>query len=198
MLYVLLVTLLKTFFNNLQGYLPGFYVGIFLPDIIGRVRQQFYACIIVSRLYAIWAGISSSSAHTSTAGLMVIFTISQFVLNAGPNCTTFLIPAEVFPTRVRGMSHGISAAAGKCGAVLTAFAFGSAENVMGLDGVLGLFSGVMFLTALVTLLIPETKGRTLEEIEADVIYGNAVTSTVDSPANSVTKVSTNFKGVQTV
>lgn len=42
-------------------------------------------------------------------------------------------------------------------------------------GVLGILSGVIFLTALLTLMIPETKGKTLEEIESGVIYGRAVT-----------------------
>ncbi|KKK12546.1 hypothetical protein P175DRAFT_0525229 [Aspergillus ochraceoroseus IBT 24754] len=167
----------KTAIGNLivqaAGYLPGFYVGIFLPDYIGRVRQQFYSSIITCILYAIWAGISAPSAHTSTAGLMVIFTIGQFVICAGPNVTTFLIPAEVFPTRVRGTAHGISAAAGKCGAILTAFAFGTVEDAIGLSGILGLFSGIMFLTALITLMIPETKGQTLAEIEGCGLPGGS-------------------------
>ena len=89
----------------------------------------------------------------------------------GPNTTTFLIPVEVFPTRVRGTAHGIAAASGKAGAVVTAFAFGSLTDSIGLRGVLGLLSGVMALTALVTLMIPETKGRSLEEIEHGIIYG---------------------------
>ena len=123
-------------------------------------------------MYAIWAGISSPSAHTSTAGLMVVFAISQFLLTVGPNLTTFLLPAEVFPTHVRGTAHGISAAAGKCGAILTSFAFGSVEDSIGLDGVLGLFSGIMLLTALITLWIPETKDHTLEGIEGGDLYRN--------------------------
>lgn len=167
-------TLYNTAVGNIiiqaAGYLPGFYVGIFLPDCIGRVRQQFWTCIVVCILYAIWAGISTQSAHPPTAGLMIIFALSQFFLTVGPNCTTFLIPAEVFPTRVRGTAHGISAAAGKCGAIITAFAFGTVEDTIGLEGVLGLFSGIMLLTALVTLLIPETKNRSLEGIENDELY----------------------------
>ncbi|KAJ5646484.1 hypothetical protein N7490_002856 [Penicillium lividum] len=154
------------------GYVPGFYVGIFLPDRIGRVRQQLYTCGAVCILYAIWAGISSPGAHTSTGGLMAIFTISQFIITTGPNTTTFLIPAEVFPTRVRGTAHGISAAAGKCGAIITAFAFGTVEDAIGLSGVLGLFSGVMLLTTLVTFLIPETRNHTLEGIERGDLYDN--------------------------
>lgn len=118
------------------------------------------------------------------------------MLNAGPNCTTFLIPAEVFPTRVRGTAHGMSAAAGKCGAVLTAFAFGSVEAAIGLDGILGLFSGIMALTALVTLLIPETKGLSLEDIEGEVLYGGSVTEAESFTAGSLTKVDIDAKDAQ--
>lgn len=126
-----------------------------------------------------------------------MFTLSQFTLNIGPNATTFLIPAEVFPTRVRGTAHGISAAAGKCGAVLTAFAFGSVEDAIGLSGVLGIFSGVMALTALVTLWIPETKARTLAEIESDVLYSTPTvggdSSADESPVSSAYKVDVQAK-----
>ncbi|KAJ5500022.1 hypothetical protein N7453_009073 [Penicillium expansum] len=145
-------TLYNTAVGNIiiqaAGYLPGFYVGIFLPDRIGRHTERThpdswlddYLCLIA------------------------------VLLTVGPNCTTFLIPTEVFPTRVRGTAHGISAAAGKCGAILTAFAFGTVEDAIGLEGVLGLFSGIMLLTALVTLLIPETKNYTLEGIENGELY----------------------------
>ncbi|KAJ5863923.1 uncharacterized protein N7529_005839 [Penicillium soppii] len=185
-------TLYNTAIGNIivqaAGYLPGFYVGIFLPDRIGRVRQQFWTCIMVCILYAIWAGISVQSVHTPTAGLMVIFALSQFLLTVGPNCTTFLIPAEVFPTRVRGTAHGISAAAGKSGAILTAFAFGTVEDAISLEGVLGLFSGVMLMTALVTLMIPETRGYTLESIERDALYGERDPAPESSYSGSVTVV----------
>ena len=102
---------------------------------------------------------------------MAIFTISQLILNSGPNVTTFLLPAEIFPTRVRGTAHGIAAATGKAGAVLTAFAFGTVTDAIGVAGVLGLFSGLMALCAALTLLIPEPKGSTLHDVETDVLYG---------------------------
>ncbi|KIW97786.1 uncharacterized protein Z519_01370 [Cladophialophora bantiana CBS 173.52] len=161
------------------GYLPGYYIGIFLPDWVGRVKQQFYCSVVVAVLYAIWAGVSN---HSSTAGLVTLFTLSQLFLNMGPNCTTFLMPVEVFPTRVRGTAHGIAAASGKAGAVVTAFSFGSLTDAIGLPAVLGILAGIMSLTALCTLLIPETKGRTLDEIEQGVIYG--VKGSTDSVTSS--------------
>lgn len=159
-----------------QGYLPGFYIGIFLPDLVGRVSQQFWCSVGVVILYAIWASVSN---HTSTGGLVTIFTLSQLVLNMGPNVSTFLLPVEVFPTRVRGTAHGIAAASGKAGAIVTSFAFGSLTDAIGLPGVLGFLAGIMALCAAVTLLIPETKGRTIDEIERGVFYGkdNSVLTT---------------------
>ncbi|KAJ6095554.1 hypothetical protein N7486_006300 [Penicillium sp. IBT 16267x] len=58
-------TLYKTAIGNIivqtAGYLPGFYVGIFLPDRIGRVRQQLYSCGIQSSdTWVFWV-------HASTA-----------------------------------------------------------------------------------------------------------------------------------
>ena len=130
-------------------------------------------------IYAIWAGVSN---RASTGGLMTLFTISQLVLNAGPNVTTILYPVELFPTRVRASAHGIAAASGKCGAVLTAFAFGTINDKIGLRGILGLFAGIMALAALITLMIPETKGKTLEDLEGEVLYGGGGRSVASSVA----------------
>jgi PHS family inorganic phosphate transporter-like MFS transporter len=157
--------------DTLQGNLPSVYLGIFLPDLIGRRQLQFWSTIIAAILYAVWAGVSETA---SPGGLITLFTLSQFALGAGPNVTTFLFPVELFPTRVRGTAHGISAASGKIGAVLTSFAFGTLVQNLGLRGALGLFSGLMALVALLTLLIPETKGKSLEDIEADVLYGTKI------------------------
>ncbi|OCT46997.1 putative inorganic phosphate transporter [Cladophialophora carrionii] len=164
------------------GYLPGYYIGIFLPDWIGRVRQQFYCSAVVAGLYAIWAGVLTDSS-TSTGGLIAIFTLAQLFLNMGPNCTTFLLPVEVFPTRVRGTAHGIAAASGKAGAIVTAFSFAQLTDAIGLSAVLGILAGIMALCAACTLLIPETKGRTLDEIEHGILYGESRSPGVSSDSD---------------
>jgi PHS family inorganic phosphate transporter-like MFS transporter len=144
---------------------------------------MIYSSLATAALYAIWAGVNDTA---RPGGLIALFALSQFTLNFGPTVTTFLLPVELFPTRVRGTAHGISAASGKCGAVLTAFAFGTINQTLGLRGALGLFAGVMVLVAATGLLIPETKGMTLEQIEAGVLYGDVMeeaSSTTDSIAN---------------
>lgn len=50
----------------------------------------------------------------------MIYFLDSFFNQFSPNCTTFLIAAEVFPTPIRGTAHGLAAAAGKLGALVIA------------------------------------------------------------------------------
>ncbi|KAG6429111.1 hypothetical protein SASPL_107150 [Salvia splendens] len=56
-------------------------------------------------------------------GFVVMYSLTFFFANFGPNATTFAVPAEIFPARFRSTCHGISAAAGKFGAIIGAFGF---------------------------------------------------------------------------
>ena len=63
---------------------------------------------------------------------------------------------------MRGFAHGISAAAGKLGAILSALLFNylSGPDHLGLANVLWIFFGCNILGAIITyFLIPETKSR---------------------------------------
>lgn len=91
----------------------------------------------------------------------------QLFFNFGPNATTFIVPGEVFPSRVRGFAHGISAATGKLGAILSGVLFNylSDPKKLGIANVLWIFFACNALGALVTwFTIPETKG-----VDADAL-----------------------------
>lgn len=47
-----------------------------------------------------------------------ILVVGEFADLKGPNATTYILPAELFPTRYRALCHGISAASGKLGSVV--------------------------------------------------------------------------------
>ncbi len=83
--------------NLYQGQLPGAWLAIFLPDLIGRRNQQFYFSLASALFYGVWAGVAKTA---SSGDLIALFTLSSFAMNAGPAATTFLLPVEVFPTRV--------------------------------------------------------------------------------------------------
>jgi MFS transporter, PHS family, inorganic phosphate transporter len=170
-----------------SGYVPGYFFTIYFIEKLGRRWIQIQGFLICALMFAILAG---GNTHLGTAGKFVCFTIAQvrrlcsffkafllrtfpnielsitdpwqFFFNFGPNATTFIIPAEVFPSRVRGLGHGVSAAVGKMGAILSALLFNylSGPQSIGLPNVLWIFFACSILGAISTfILIPETKGK---------------------------------------
>ncbi|KAK9945771.1 hypothetical protein M0R45_011270 [Rubus argutus] len=111
---------------------------------------------------------------------IVIYGLTFFFANFGPNSTTFVVPAEIFPARFRSTCHGISAAAGKAGAIIGAFGFLYASQNQdkskadaGFPAGIGMRNSLMVLGVinviglLFTFLVPESKGKSLEEMSRD-------------------------------
>ncbi|KAG0213253.1 Inorganic phosphate transporter pho84 [Mortierella sp. GBA30] len=153
------------------GFVPGYWFTVFLIERMGRKRIQFMGFGMLTILFVILST-AFYQLRKIVPLFVAIFTLAQFFFNFGPNTTTFVVPGEVFPTRVRATAHGISAASGKLGAILATFGFNELVEIGGPPGahaflphVLGIFAGIMGLGFLFTFLIPETKGMSLEEIE---------------------------------
>ncbi|KAL2312110.1 putative inorganic phosphate transporter C8E4.01c [Schizosaccharomyces pombe] len=166
-------TLMKNAIGNLiiavAGYVPGYWFNVFLVEILGRKWIQLQGFVITGLMFAILAGRWND---ISTGGRFACFVIAQLFSNFGPNSTTFIYPAEVFPARVRGTAHGVSAALGKCGAILASLLFNFLTGVIGYGNVMWIFCGCMWGGILFTLLLPETKGRDADEIDRlELFYG---------------------------
>lgn len=100
----------------------------------------------------------------------MLYGLTFFFANFGPNSTTFVLPAELFPTRVRSTCHALSAAAGKAGAIVGAF-FVQSYTLNGTSkSIKGALIGLVFTNILgffCSFLVTETKGRSLEEISGE-------------------------------
>ncbi|KAJ7716747.1 major facilitator superfamily domain-containing protein [Mycena maculata] len=145
------------------GFLPGYYFTLFTIEYLGRKPIQIMGLCMNAIIFAIMAG-KYTALKANSSGLIACFIFLQFFFNFGANATTFVIPAEVFPTRVRGFSHGLSAACGKCGAIIASLAVSIMSTNVGAQNVLWLFFAVAVVAIPFTFLIPETKDR-----DADVI-----------------------------
>ncbi|KAI1158198.1 major facilitator superfamily domain-containing protein [Nemania serpens] len=160
--------LYKTSIGNLiivlAGAVPGYWVSVATLDTLGRKTIQMGGFIILTILFIVW-GFAYN--HISGNAKLAIFVLAQFFFNFGPNMTTFIIPGEVFPTRYRSTSHGISAASGKIGSIIGQGAIATLrlrDNGTWLDHVLEIYALFMLLGVFTTLCVPETKRKTLEEL----------------------------------
>ncbi|KAF9141162.1 Inorganic phosphate transporter pho84, partial [Linnemannia schmuckeri] len=157
----------------LLGSVPGYWVTVFTIERLGRIKIQLLGFFMSCVLFCILGFAYDKIRATSTALFIILFALTQFFQNFGPNATTFVIPGEVFPTRYRSTGHGIAAGSGKLGAIIAQVGFSQLKDRGGhnafLPQLLQIFALFMLMGLLVTFLIPETKGKTLEELsnEAD-------------------------------
>ncbi|BFZ60915.1 hypothetical protein YB2330_001967 [Saitoella coloradoensis] len=147
------------------GAIPGYWVSAATIDIVGRKPVQLMGFTLLTVIFII---IGFAYNKLPSNGLFALYVLAQFFFNFGPNSTTFIVPGELFPTRYRSTAHGISAASGKIGAILAQVLIGPLRNRGGtnkwLNHVMQIFSLFMFLGIPLTLLVPETKRKTLEEV----------------------------------
>lgn len=143
MVNVLLVTLLSA---------PGYFLTLKI-EIVGRRNAQLLGfggmaicfVIIVVTAPAQWL-------------FILVFGLQKSFDAFGPGFTTYLIPAEIFPTRLRASTHGLSAACGKLGAAVGIYVFPNLVHAVGVNSVL-LGCGVLsFLACVTTLLLTPAYG----------------------------------------
>ena len=93
------------------------------------------------------------------------FAIFNFFMNAGPNATTYALPAEVFPSEIRAAGHGFAAGMAKLGAALGVFLFPiMLESVKQWQLLTGL-AGICLLGFVITLIYQiEPTGKSLDEV----------------------------------
>ncbi|KIK59352.1 hypothetical protein GYMLUDRAFT_85974 [Collybiopsis luxurians FD-317 M1] len=156
---------------TVAGLIPGYVASFFLIDRWGRKPIQFMGFCVLTVLYI---GMGFAYGHlkqNSGKVFFALYCIAGFFQNFGPNTTTFVVPAEVFPTRYRSTAHGIAAASGKLGAVIAEAGFARLQNHGGPEAFLGHILEIcafFMLTGVVsTLFIPETKCRTLEDLSSE-------------------------------
>ncbi|ODV83282.1 hypothetical protein CANARDRAFT_30058 [[Candida] arabinofermentans NRRL YB-2248] len=155
------------------GSIPGYWFSVATMDIIGRKPIQLGGFILLTIiLAAIGFGYHKLGEH----GLLAMYVLAQFFQNFGPNTTTFIVPGECFPTRYRSTAHGISAASGKVGAIIAQTCIGTLVNHgcsaddanCFLPHVMEIFALFMLIGIATTLLIPETKRKTLEQLSEEL------------------------------
>jgi PHS family inorganic phosphate transporter-like MFS transporter len=146
------------------GFVPGYYVSVLTIEKLGRKWIQIQGFLMAALFLAILAGKFHS---LDPAAFVVCFAFLQFFFNFGANTTTYAYPAEVFPTRFRAFAHGISAASGKAGAIISALAFNSLTDKIGTPAVLWIFVGCCIAGAAFSLLLPEVRARDPDLILAE-------------------------------
>lgn len=143
--------------------IPGYLASIFFMDAVGHRRLQWVGFAVMAVAFAVMALVPGITHEV--VPFLLVYGISFFFIEFGPNCTTFVMPSEVFPTSIRATGHGMAAGIGKFGAFVGTFVFPFIAAQGGIKGAMLFSAGVAVAGAILTkLTLPEPSGRTLEDI----------------------------------
>jgi len=148
--------------------LLGSGIGILLVDRIGRRPLIIVAFAGLTLSLAVLALTGSSS----LAVVAVLLAIGVMCANGGPGILDFLYPTELLPTEVRATGSGLATAVSRVGGILGIVLFPDLVKAWGIAHALWLFVACGAAGTVICLLMaPETKGQTLEDLNARLLPG---------------------------
>ncbi len=141
---------------------PGYVMAFLSMDRIGHKRLQLIGFFFMGLMFLL-IGVVPNVA-TSIVPFMILYGLSYFFAEFGPNTTTFVMAAELFPVSMRTTGHGMSAGIAKIGAFLGVFIFPILSSKLGLTGTLDITFGFALVGMLLTLVLPEPAGKSMESL----------------------------------
>nr|MDA8343195.1 MFS transporter [Actinomycetota bacterium] len=151
--------------------IPGYFLAVHFMDRIGHRRLQWIGFLGMGTAFLLIGVIPNLT--TLVVPFLLLFGVSYFFAEFGPNTTTFVLAAEMYPTRARATGNGISAGVAKVGAFLGVYLFPIIKSDFGVAGSLKLCFGMAVIGFALTLLIPEPSQRTLDDISPDEVIAVA-------------------------
>jgi PHS family inorganic phosphate transporter-like MFS transporter len=143
---------------------PGYILAIARLDRIGHRRLQLIGFAMMTLCFLVIGAVPGMT--TAVAPFLLVYGLSYFFTEFGPNMTTFVLPSELYPVNMRTTGHGISAGVGKLGAFIGVFLFPLLQTSLGLRGTLLLTAGVAALGFALTRVLPEPAGHSLDDISS--------------------------------
>ncbi|KAL3911667.1 MAG: hypothetical protein SGILL_007191 [Bacillariaceae sp.] len=147
--------------------LPGYAVA-------GFIMGKKTCCITQTPRYVMLQGFAAMTVLYATIGanwsylrgypamLVFLYGMTFFFANYGPNTTTFILPSLIFEQEHRATWNGVSAAAGKLGALTGATFFEPAADEWG-DGAVMVICAVVAIMAFVLTFVAVPKQRQEQE-----------------------------------
>jgi len=144
-------------------------VGLLLIDRLGRRPLMLWGLAGMFCMLVTLAMIFQIPSMAGWPGILAVAAFLLFVMafTAGPGVVVFLLISELLPLQIRALGMGLANLVLWGGYLISTLSFPILIGLVGDTGtflVCGFFCAASFL--FVFFLVPETKGRSLEEIEA--------------------------------
>ncbi len=143
------------------------FVAIYTVDKWGRRSLMFVGSAGLAVIYAILGTCYFFEISGWPMLLLVVMAIACYAMSLAP--VVWVVLSEIFPVRIRGMAMAISTFFLWVACFVLTYTFPILNEVVGASGTFWLYgiiclSGFLFIRA----KLPETKGKTLEELEKEL------------------------------
>jgi MFS family permease len=161
---------------------PGYLLAFLTVDRIGHRRLQFIGFTVMGLAFLALGVVPGLT--TLIVPFLLVYGVSYFFTEFGPNTTTFLMASELFPVSARTTGHGISAGLAKVGAFVGTLTFPLVNGSLGLSGVMIIAAVTAGIGLLLTRLLPEPAGLSLEEASGET-SGQDELEPIEAPAQEL-------------
>ncbi len=145
--------------------LAAIFISVVIPLLLIGQAGMFLSLLVLGVCF----GISAQAAQPQLIGWVIFAFIAIYVgffaIGLGP--VFWLLISEIFPLAVRARGMSIATILNWLFNMLVSFTFLDLTSAIGRNGTFFLYAGLTAISIVFTFyLVPETKGRSLEQIEA--------------------------------
>lgn len=143
------------------------FVAMRTVDSWGRRKLMLFGSIGLAVVYAILGGAYYFEFTGWPVLLLVIIAIAIYAMSLAP--ITWVVLSEIFPNRLRGVAMSIATFSLWIASFILTFTFPILNDLLGASGTFWVYSIIcVFGYLFIKSKLPETKGKSLEEIEIEL------------------------------
>jgi MFS family permease len=141
---------------------------ILMIDKVGRKKLMLFGTASMTVIYAIIGFLFHQGISGLPVVIFVLLNVMAYQLTLAP--IVWVILSEIFPNRVRGAAMSLSALVLWIGNFSLTYTFPSIKESIGWANNFWLYGGICLLGFVILyLILPETKNKTLEQIEKELV-----------------------------
>ena len=144
------------------------FVALGTVDRLGRRPLMLFGAAGLALIYAAMGYCYAHAVHGLPVLLLVLAAIGCYAMSLAP--VTWVVISEIFPNHIRGAAMSVAVSALWIACFILTFTFPILNAKLGSSGTLWLYGAICVLGfVFIFLKSPETKGKTLEQIEKDLV-----------------------------
>jgi sugar porter (SP) family MFS transporter len=142
-------------------------VAIAMVDCVGRRTLMLVGCAAIGVSHLLLGGAYAAGLKGLPVLVFTLCSLGAYALSLAP--VTWVLIAEVFPNRIRGAAVSVAVSALWVACFILTFAFPLLQRTVGIAATFWIYAAICFAGFyFVRAKVPETKGRSLEQIEQDL------------------------------